>query len=893
MRETRTMPGRRRPRAVRALVGLAVGAVAMMGIATPASAAELTANVTNPRVTLGYDPEGTGTEVSQDTEITTSTTLTFHADWSIPGQSNDGDTFLVPVPSPFRIASSEPFTINGPNGPLTTCQYSVPDLAIRCTVIGGPHANAEGTIWFTGRLDPPGDPSESPTWEVGGTPVVLPTPHVPPPGPYTPPFGTTKRVTSASIVGGKAQLQWGLEMWPGCDGPVVGTCVDEFTVSDQLVSTNPAMPHSLREGSFVLYRWDRAQNPDGTWVEAGAGDTGVPGSHASLAWYDNGVWTVNTDALDGEVFTEPQVSADGKSYTFHLDNATVPHQYRLAYWSDADGVVSLDDELYQNTATVNGDPKESSARPRVQGGGGADAGAYTSFVASKRVTDESGAVLPEEYTLTATQGGQTETITVPADGTQVNSPYFLASGGPITICETVPSVAGVIWAPYTVTGTGVTGPDADGCYTLAPAGGERIEIVVDNRATPADGTFSVTKALDADERVTGLVGDTTFTIAYTVNGVAQTPLTVAAGETVTSPALPAGASVALTEVKPDVFGVVWGPEVFTRSSFTIDGGGDIAIELTNPATPATVSVGDHTWIDADRDGIQDEGEQPLAGVEVTLTGPDGTEVTDVTGAVVGPQVTDENGDYLFENLPPLQEGSYTVTVTGTPDGYYPTPVVEAGDDRAADSSDGSASSYLPLDVDGAADLTLDFGFVTYTPEIDIVKKDIDGNDANTEGDAADLTDRNGATTLEFVVTNTGDEPLIGIELVDVSSGSGTVDTSAVSCAFPDDTTGTTWAGPLLPGEQITCTAPLTDVTATALHRDTATVTAVGYVTGQEVSDDDPYHAKVTPTPAQQPTPKELGSTGVGSASLVLGAAALLLLGGFAAVAGARRRRESV
>ena len=69
------------------------------------------------------------------------------------------------------------------------------------------------------------------------------------------------------------------------------------------------------------------------------------------------------------------------------------------------------------------------------------------------------------------------------------------------------------------------------------------------------------------------------------------------------------------------------------------------------------SIGDHIWLDIDGDGVDDIGEPGIAGVTVELTGTaaDGTAVNLTT-------VTDANGDYLFDNLPP---GNYTVTVTDT------------------------------------------------------------------------------------------------------------------------------------------------------------------------------------------------------------------------------------
>src|SRR5699024_3032155 len=57
-----------------------------------------------------------------------------------------------------------------------------------------------------------------------------------------------------------------------------------------------------------------------------------------------------------------------------------------------------------------------------------------------------------------------------------------------------------------------------------------------------------------------------------------------------------------------------------------------------------ISIGDYVWYDANRDGVQDEDELPVAGVVVTLF--------DSEGEVVGTTTTDENGYYYFQNLYP-------------------------------------------------------------------------------------------------------------------------------------------------------------------------------------------------------------------------------------------------
>ncbi|MBU6227369.1 MAG: carboxypeptidase regulatory-like domain-containing protein, partial [Acidobacteria bacterium] len=64
-----------------------------------------------------------------------------------------------------------------------------------------------------------------------------------------------------------------------------------------------------------------------------------------------------------------------------------------------------------------------------------------------------------------------------------------------------------------------------------------------------------------------------------------------------------------------------------------------------------VSVGDFVWWDLDRDGIQDVGETPIAGVTLSITKADGSPVTDVNGKAITTTTTDANGKYSFDNLP--------------------------------------------------------------------------------------------------------------------------------------------------------------------------------------------------------------------------------------------------
>gem|GEM_PF-876961 len=76
------------------------------------------------------------------------------------------------------------------------------------------------------------------------------------------------------------------------------------------------------------------------------------------------------------------------------------------------------------------------------------------------------------------------------------------------------------------------------------------------------------------------------------------------------------------------------------------------------------AIGDTIWFDLDGDGVQDVGEDGIAGVTVILTLPNGDVIS---------TVTDANGNYLFGNLPP---GDYVVTVDKT---TLPPALTQTGD----------------------------------------------------------------------------------------------------------------------------------------------------------------------------------------------------------------------
>ena len=430
-----------------------------------AHAAERPATITDAQVLLNGSP------VDSNTQIKVGERLRFQASWSIAGQVAAGDTFSVPLPSGVQLASAAPFYLMQNGARLARCEYNTPRAgAILCTFEpGGPYGDPHGDIWFVASLQEtePGDPA--PSWNIGGSPIALPVPSpAPTPGPWAPPFGTLK-TGSGEIIDGRAVMNWNVYMWPGT-GPGEDEVVTKFVVSDQLDSSSPNQPHTLVAGSFRLDRWQQDPADPTKAVEGSALTLPLDGSYgpASVGYL-------------GEVFAAPTVNAAATAYEFVIDHLPVGYEYRLRYQSEATGAVSFDTDVFANTATVNGKELPAKATPTTYGGGGADASDYTSFTVSKKLTNNSTAAMPEFFELVVHAGSTTEKLQVPADGTPVNSGYFPA-GAPITLCETPAKVTGVSWQKYTISGAGVIGPDAKGCYSVTGDGGTRVALTLTNVA---------------------------------------------------------------------------------------------------------------------------------------------------------------------------------------------------------------------------------------------------------------------------------------------------------------------------------------------------------------------------------------------------------------------------
>ncbi len=107
--------------------------------------------------------------------------------------------------------------------------------------------------------------------------------------------------------------------------------------------------------------------------------------------------------------------------------------------------------------------------------------------------------------------------------------------------------------------------------------------------------------------------------------------------------------------------------------------------------------------------------------------------------------------------------------------------------------------------------------------------------------------------LRFEIRNTGTDPLIDIVVTDVTTVGNAV-LENLSCDFQrvgGPATGTTFAGPMLPGESFECTGTVPALGWAAAHTNLARVTAVGQTSTTPVADEDPWNATTPERPKPQ------------------------------------------
>ena len=139
--------------------------------------------------------------------------------------------------------------------------------------------------------------------------------------------------------------------------------------------------------------------------------------------------------------------------------------------------------------------------------------------------------------------------------------------------------------------------------------------------------------------------------------------------------LPGGTTFTTQESTPGANGSDVNPNTGITDPIVLSAG-DVNKDIdAGVTTKETSGLGNYVWNDLNEDGIQDPGESGIAGVLVTLYGPDGT-------TVIATTTTDGNGAYSFTNLP---SGDYIVGFSNFPLGMTPTQTVGSQNDE--DNSD--------------------------------------------------------------------------------------------------------------------------------------------------------------------------------------------------------------
>ena len=184
------------------------------------------------------------------------------------------------------------------------------------------------------------------------------------------------------------------------------------------------------------------------------------------------------------------------------------------------------------------------------------------------------------------------------NGWSVPAGLQLPTGTVVTLSEAVPSGTGpsVEWGDATWSGEGLT-VNEDGTASFVIGDNTAPTFTVTNEVTELTGRFSITKLVTGP--VAGKVPeDFVFTVTYSYPGL-EVPgtLTIHDGETVTSPTIPTGTVVTISEIAPTGTlpgGGGWGTPTFVladgttstdTTTVTIGDADIVAVQLDNPTLP--------------------------------------------------------------------------------------------------------------------------------------------------------------------------------------------------------------------------------------------------------------------------------------------------------------------
>lgn len=242
-------------------------------------------------------------------------------------------------------------------------------------------------------------------------------------------------------------------------------------------------------------------------------------------------------------------------------------------------------ETYENEATVmvgTEEEKTVTAQQRNVGGSATGIGENVGRFAVTKTVDGPDVNVDDvdfsvTYTVTPPEGeGEpvTDTFTFKAGQTWTSEDF--PRNSTVKLSEATPSAL-----PNASWGTPVF---SESEFTLK--GGTLSEITLTNPLALKTGQFEVSKLL-AGDAASKVPADTTFTIDYSFPAgdgfeAGSGSLEVKAGEKATSPELPAGAVVSISEKTPvAITGTVWGDIVIDNVNFTVAAGDTTDVVVTN------------------------------------------------------------------------------------------------------------------------------------------------------------------------------------------------------------------------------------------------------------------------------------------------------------------------
>lgn len=259
------------------------------------------------------------------------------------------------------------------------------------------------------------------------------------------------------------------------------------------------------------------------------------------------------------------------------------------------------------------------------------------FSVRKAVTGNGAGLVAEDETFDidytwAASGGRSGDGTVQVDAS--GTPVFvdrIPVGAVVTLAERAPAaIEGVTWLAPVFSENGFTIGDA----TV-------VEVEVENPTLLRTGTFSVSKSVTGTAGALALVpDDLEYTIEYSYPAgtgfeAGSGVLTVLAdGPSVSSPELPYGAQVTITEQAPAVIdGIKWDTAVISPAQLTIGEGTDVAVTVENPVLETLGGFALEKSLSGAAAGLVPDG--TVFSVAYAWTAPDGTTGSGTVDVVAG------------------------------------------------------------------------------------------------------------------------------------------------------------------------------------------------------------------------------------------------------------------